>query len=84
MYKSAKSAAQKPRTRADTVEFKVMQILVTLSSAAYEASDRRGNSRVIPVTPHGTINMRTADWNDSTPSTSPSVKIGYKVPISAM
>ena len=32
---------------ADTVEFKVMQILVTLSSAAYEASDRRGNSREI-------------------------------------
>lgn len=34
VYKSAKSAAQNPLTRADTAEFKVRQIFVTLSSAA--------------------------------------------------
>ena len=80
MYKSAKSAAQNPLTKADTVEFKDKVILIIFSSAAKLAKDNLGNKRQNPVIVYGTTNTNTAYWNDSSPIISPPDSTGKMVP----
>jgi hypothetical protein len=80
VYKSAKSAAQKPLTRAETAEFRVRQILLTLSCAANEARDSLGNRRVNPVILYGMHTISMTYWKGANPMMAPSDSLGHNVP----